>query len=82
MWVKAYRLDALATESIEHGEADAVVVVSELGTLAARGDMRALLVRAAMHSARLGDRAALDAVRPLAASIESPALPAELAIVV
>ena len=82
VWVKAYCLDALATASIEYGEADAVMVVSELGTLAARGDMRELLVRAAMHSARMGDRAALDAVRPLAASIENPTLHAELATVV
>jgi hypothetical protein len=44
--------------------------------------MRELLVRAAMHSARRGDRAVLDAMRPLAASIENPALQAELAIVV
>jgi DNA-binding SARP family transcriptional activator len=83
VWVKAYCLDALATQTIEHGsEADAVTVVTELGTLAARGDMRELLVRAAMHSARLGDSAALDAVRPLAEAIENPALHAELAIIV
>ena len=83
VWVKAYCLDALAAYLIDHGrEADAIAVVSDLGTLAARGDMRELVVRAAMHSARLGDRSALDAVRPLAESIDSPALYAELALVV
>jgi tetratricopeptide (TPR) repeat protein len=83
VWVKAYCLDALAAQSIDHGgKADAIAVVSELETLAARGDMRELLVRAAMHSARLGDRSALDAVRPLAETIDNPALHLELAIVI
>jgi hypothetical protein len=40
-----------------------------------------LLVRAAMHRARLGDGAALDAVRPLAEAIANPALDAELALI-
>jgi DNA-binding SARP family transcriptional activator len=83
VWVKAYCLDALAAQSIDHGsKADTIAVVSDLGTLAARGDMREMLVRAAMHSARLGDPSALDALRPLAETIESPALDAELALVV
>jgi hypothetical protein len=47
--------------------------------LAARCDMRELLVRAGMHSARLGKHAPLEALYPLAQAIDNPALEAELA---
>ncbi|MEO6859309.1 MAG: BTAD domain-containing putative transcriptional regulator [Solirubrobacteraceae bacterium] len=80
-WVTAYCLDALVTQAI--GQLDPAGVETPLGELemiAARGDMRELMVRAAMHRARLGDAAALDAMRPLAEAIANPALDAELAI--
>ncbi len=57
------------------------LVISEIETVAARGDRRELVVRAAIHRARLGDATALDAVRPLAEAIANPALNAELALV-
>jgi hypothetical protein len=82
VWVKAYCLDALAAHAV--GECDpgyVETVIAELETIAARGDMRELLVRAAIHRARLGDRASLDAVRPLAEAIANPALDAELALI-
>jgi hypothetical protein len=81
-WVKAHCLDALATQAI--GECDpgyVETVIAQLETIAARGDMRELLVRAAIHRARLGDGAALEAVRPLAEAIANPALDAELALI-
>ena len=81
-WVKAHCLDALAAHAI--GECDPSyleTVIAELETIAGRGDMRELLVRAAVHRARLGDTAALDAMRPLAEAIANPALDAELALV-
>jgi DNA-binding SARP family transcriptional activator len=82
VWVKGHCLDALAAHAIRHGrEAEAAGAICELEALAARCDMRELLVRAAMHSARLGNRAALDALYPLAEAIENPALHAELLIV-
>ncbi|MHB8240937.1 MAG: tetratricopeptide repeat protein [Solirubrobacteraceae bacterium] len=82
LWVKAYCLDALAAHTIEHRDAaDAQAPLAELEALAARGDMRELLVRAAAHRARLGDPAALAALRPLAHAIANPALDADLAAV-
>jgi hypothetical protein len=41
--------------------------------------MRELIVRAALHRAALGDPAGLEAVRPLAETIDSPALRAAIA---
>lgn len=81
-WAKAHCLDALAGHAI--GECDpgyAETIVTELETIAARGDMRELLVRGAIHRARLGDGTALDAMRPLAETIANPALDAELALI-
>jgi DNA-binding SARP family transcriptional activator len=77
VWVKAYCLDALASVSIALG-ADAEAAVSELERLAARCDMRELLVRSAMHSAHLGKPAALEALGPLAQAIDNPRLEAQL----
>ena len=80
VWLKAFCLDALAAHMIGQGDgAGAETVLEELETLAARGDMRELLVRAAIHRARLGDASALDGVRPLAEVIDNPVLDAELA---
>lgn len=82
-WVTAYCLDALVAQAIgQLDQAGVETVLGELEMIAARGDMRELLVRAAMHRARLGDGAALDAMRPLAEAIANPALDAELALFV
>jgi DNA-binding SARP family transcriptional activator len=81
-FVKAQCLDTLAAEAIGRCDRDYVEdIVAEIETVAARGDMRELLVRAAIHRARLGDTAALDAMRPLAEAIANPALDAELALI-
>jgi DNA-binding SARP family transcriptional activator len=81
-WVTAYCLDALASHAIDHRDrCDVEPILARLETIAARGDMRELLVRAAMHRARLGDGAALHAMRPLAEAIANPALDAELALI-
>lgn len=81
-WVKAHCLDALAARAIGECEPDYIeTVIAELETIAARGDMRELMVRAAIHRARLGDGAALNAVRPLAEAIANPALDAELSLI-
>lgn len=81
VWAHAHCLDALAGALIDEGAADALSVVETLEGIAAHGDMRELVVRAAMHRARLGDRSAGETARLLAESIENPGLEAELAAV-
>jgi DNA-binding SARP family transcriptional activator len=77
-WVRAYSLDALATVAIATGADDADHVVDELERIAARSDMRELIVRAALHRADRGNRAGIEAARPLAETIDSPALHAAM----
>jgi hypothetical protein len=57
-----------------HDEAEAGRLVDALASLAARGDMRELVVRAHLHRSRLGDPSALATARLLAAGIDNPAL--------
>jgi DNA-binding SARP family transcriptional activator len=81
-WVHAYCLDALADVAIADDGLDAHECVAELERVAARGDMRELVVRAALHRARLGDLGGLESARVLGEAIDNPALHAELAFVV
>ena len=53
--------------------------MTDLASLAARCDMRELVVRAQLHRGRLGDATALAAARLLAADIDNPALASMLA---
>jgi hypothetical protein len=55
-------------------EAQARRLVDTLAALAARSDMRELVVRAQLHRGRLGDPTALASARMLAAGIDNPAL--------
>jgi hypothetical protein len=81
IWLKAFCLEALAAHAVEHGAAEeAEAVLAELELLAARGDMRELLVRAAIHRDRLSQPMALAAVRPLVETIDNPALQAAVAV--
>ena len=74
-WVRAYVLDAMAGFALDRGELDeARRLVATLASLAARGDLRELVVRAQLHRSRLGDPAALASARLLAAGIDNPAL--------
>ncbi len=79
LWMHAYCLDALAGLLIAEAAPDAGTCVARLETLAARGDMRELVVRAALHRARLGDASGIESARLLGEAIDSPALHAELA---
>ena len=81
VWVHGYCLDALAAVAIADAAPDARDVVAALETLAARGDMRELVVRAAFHRATLGDPSGLGYARELGEAIDNPALHAELALV-
>jgi hypothetical protein len=75
----AYCLDALAALAIPEAAPDARAAVARLDRLAARGDMRELVVRAALHRARLGDPTGLPPARLLGEAIDNPLLHAELA---
>jgi DNA-binding SARP family transcriptional activator len=77
-WIHAYCLDALAGVAIADGAPDARAHVDRLERVAAHGDMRELVVRAAMHHARLGDPGGQASARLLAEAIDNPALHAEL----
>jgi DNA-binding SARP family transcriptional activator len=78
-WVHAHCLHSLAELAIEAEADDAATILDQLERLAARCDMRELIVRSALLRARLGHPAELEAVRPLAETIDSPALHAALA---
>ena len=79
VWMHAYCLEALAGVAIADAAPDAREYVAELERLAARGEMRELVVRAALHRARLGDPSSLTAARVLGEAIDNPMLHAELA---
>jgi DNA-binding SARP family transcriptional activator len=81
-WVHAHCLDALAGVAIADGAPDAARRVTLLEQVAARGDMRELVVRAALHRARLGDASGIAPARLLGEAIDNPALQAELAAAV
>jgi DNA-binding SARP family transcriptional activator len=80
-WVRAHCLDTLArvAGAEDGGSPEALAAIDELERIAARGDMRELVVRAALHRARLGDRAGLVSARLLCEGIDNPVLQAEVA---
>jgi DNA-binding SARP family transcriptional activator len=74
-WVHAHVLDTAITTALNHGDTQrAAPIVANLASLAARAEMRELVVRAQLHRHRLGDGSALAAARLLAADIDNPAL--------
>jgi hypothetical protein len=74
-WVSAHVLDTVVGLAIDHhNEAEATRLLDALASLAARGDMRELVVRAHLHRSRLGDPSALATARVLATDIDNPAL--------
>jgi DNA-binding SARP family transcriptional activator len=82
VWMHAWCLEALAKVAIADAAPDAGECVARLERLAARGDMRELVVRAALHRARLGDPSGVASARLLSEAIDNPALQAELAAAV
>jgi len=74
-WVRAYVLDAAVAVALDHGdESRARRLVAGLSELAARCDMRELVVRAHLHRWRLGEETALASARLLGTGIDNPAL--------
>jgi tetratricopeptide (TPR) repeat protein len=74
LWVEAYCLDALCTLAREHGRPEAARWIGDLEALAARTGMREMVARAYLHRGRLGDPAAAEAARVLAAEVDNPVL--------
>jgi tetratricopeptide (TPR) repeat protein len=79
VWMHAWCLEALAGVAIADAAPDARELVDRLESVAARGDMRELVVRAALLRARLGDTGGLEPARLLGEAIDNPALHAGLA---
>jgi DNA-binding SARP family transcriptional activator len=78
-WVKAYVLDAGVLVALAGDDpARARRMTDALASLAARCELRELVVRAHMHRWRLGDDGALASARLLARDLDNPALAAEL----
>lgn len=74
LWVEGYCLDALCALALEHQRGEAAQWIDDLEALATRTGMRELVARAYAHRGRLGDRAAAEAARVLAAEVDNPAL--------
>lgn len=78
-WMQGHVLDTAIDSALDHGDEErARPLVATLGALAARGEMRELVVRSQLHRHRLGDGGALGTARVLAADIDNPALTALL----
>lgn len=74
-WVHGQVLDTMTASALDRGDVDrAQPLAATLATLAARCDMRELVVRAHLHRHRLGDPAALASARVLGQDIDNPAL--------
>ncbi|SFT97387.1 BTAD domain-containing putative transcriptional regulator [Arthrobacter sp. ov118] len=79
LWYRARLLDTAAEVAIAGSSPVAGDYAAKLGTMASRGALRELLVRAHSHRAVLGDTAAAEAIPWLAKDIDNPALNAYLA---
>jgi DNA-binding SARP family transcriptional activator len=74
-WVHAHVLDTMITNALARNDEErARPLVATLASLAARCDMRELVVRAHLHRSRLGDPAALATARLIGEEIDNPAL--------
>jgi tetratricopeptide (TPR) repeat protein len=74
-WVRGHVLDTLAGTLLDRGAPDqADPIIATLARLAARCEMRELVVRAHLHRHRSGDRGSLEKARLLAHEIANPAL--------
>ena len=73
--MSAHVLDAVVGAALDRDDQpEAARLVDALASLAARGEMRELVVRAHLHRGRRGDDSALASARLLAAGIDNPAL--------
>jgi DNA-binding SARP family transcriptional activator len=74
-WVHAHVLDTAAGTALDQGDhARALPLATQLAGLAARCDLRELVVRANVYLGRLGDPHAINSARLMAAEIDNPNL--------
>lgn len=80
-WVRAHSLDALADTLLrtDGDGTEVTAVIDEMESIAVRGDMREMLVRAALHRSRSGDASGIVAARLLGEEIDNPLLSVDLA---
>jgi tetratricopeptide (TPR) repeat protein len=71
-WVNAYVMDAMCDVTVAAGVPGADTWVDRLAAVAARGDMRELVVRSHVHRARMGRPGAAEAARLAAAEVDNP----------
>jgi tetratricopeptide (TPR) repeat protein len=74
LWGHAFALDLKCAFGVRHRIAAASSWVAHLEALASRTMMREFLSRAYLYRAELGDGAALDVARMVAAEVDNPAL--------
>ncbi len=75
LWVRAVVLNSMIGLAIDSGDHDrAAKLIETFATLAARCEMREMLVYSHLHRARLGDADAVGAGRLLAHDIDNPVL--------
>jgi hypothetical protein len=71
-WVHAHVLDAAITAALDRDSHEAArPLLANLAALAARCDLRELVVRAELHRVRLGDPTAFASARLLSANINN-----------
>jgi hypothetical protein len=79
-WVHGYVLDTMIATALDRNDRQsATPLIADLGALAARCDMRELVVRTELYRSRLGDCTALASARLLGANIDNPVLASMLA---
>jgi DNA-binding SARP family transcriptional activator len=75
VWMQGHVLDTAIVFSLEGTEREQTrKLIRALGALAARTEMRELVVRGLVHAAQVGQAGALDSARTLAVAIDNPAL--------
>ncbi|MFC5179459.1 AfsR/SARP family transcriptional regulator [Nocardioides taihuensis] len=74
VWLDGHLLDTLCTLGRRHGHPDTRAWAEALRGVAARGGMRELVVRCALHRAALGEPGEADAAAVIAAEIDNPVL--------
>src|SRR5262249_40388310 len=75
VWMQGHVLDtAIQVELDEGGHEGTRQLIRALGALAARTEMRELVVRSLIHGARIGVSGALESAQTLSADIDNPAL--------
>lgn len=80
VWMQGHVRDTAILFRLEDGEHEEThTLIRTLSALAARTEMRELVVRGLVHAARIGPAGALDSARMLASEIDNPALTTLLA---